>query len=81
MKVRVDALGVVHLMLGLVSALLEPGVLVAITLLYLFYQYVDYTSGEKPEEVRGDVVEYTAGAVAGALVRALLTIYCSTAFF
>ncbi len=80
MKVRVDASGVVHLMLGLVSSLLEPGVLVAITLLYLFYQYVDYTSGEKPEEVRGDIVEYTAGVVAGALVRALLT-GCSTAFF
>jgi Gpi18-like mannosyltransferase len=62
-----DKASYVHTLFGAVSVLLR--IEIPATLIYLLYQYIDR---EREFEKKGDLIEYTVGLLAGALVRTIL---------
>jgi len=59
-----DPASIMHTALGFAAVLWH--IEVAVTLIYLLYQYMDR---ESVSEKKGDLVEYSVGLLAGALVR------------
>jgi hypothetical protein len=57
---------IAHVLFGLLASLLNQEWL--FTLIYITYQLVDLIGGESPEELKGDIVEYALGLLAGLLV-------------
>ncbi|MEM2500060.1 MAG: hypothetical protein QXU30_07940 [Sulfolobales archaeon] len=70
-KVRVDARGILFHTIPSLALSIEPAALTAAAVLFALYQYVDYSHGEDPEEVRGDIVEFLAGVIIGVVARAI----------
>jgi len=62
-----DPASLLHTALGFASAIWR--VEIAVTMVYLLYQYIDR---ESTSEKKGDLVEYSVGLLLGALVRWLV---------
>ncbi len=54
---------------GLASAFTLLGLALPATLCYLAYQLLDYASGEDAREAKGDIAEWMAGLLLGALAK------------
>ncbi|MEM4501322.1 MAG: hypothetical protein QW512_04240 [Thermofilaceae archaeon] len=72
-KVRVDARGILFHTIPSLILSIEPAALTAAAVLFALYQYIDYSHGEDPEDVRGDIVEFMAGVIIGVVERAIAT--------
>jgi hypothetical protein len=57
---------IAHFALGFLASMLNQEWL--FTVIYITYQLVDLIGGESPEELKGDIVEYALGLLAGLLV-------------
>lgn len=58
----------IHFFTGFISSL-NPYVCISVTLLFMFYQYIDVRYNiEDPRETLHDIVEYTAGLITGFLI-------------
>lgn len=64
----VDVSGLIaHGLLGFVAGAVGGSFLVVVALSYLFYQFLDFVSGESAREVQGDVVEFLIGVFIGVM--------------
>jgi len=58
---------IIHFFTGFISSL-NPYICLSITLLFMFYQYIDVKYNlENPRETLHDIVEYVAGLITGFL--------------
>lgn len=69
-KIGLDWGSLVHVVFGLLAALLHQEWLS--TIIFLFKQAVDLYGGEESSETSGDVAEYTIGLVSGLVVKVVL---------
>lgn len=65
---------VVHYIAPVAAMALDPILALSTTLLFIFYQVIDYASGEPAAETQTDLVEWMMGLFIGAVLR-LLYIY------
>jgi hypothetical protein len=59
---------IIHFFTGFISSL-NPYICLSITLLFMFYQYIDVKYNlEDPRETLGDIIEYASGLIVGFLI-------------
>jgi hypothetical protein len=64
-KVMYYLTNIIHFFTGFISSL-NPYICLSITLLFMFYQYIDVKYNlEEPRETLHDIIEYTVGLIAG----------------
>jgi hypothetical protein len=70
LKVFDDWASLVHLLLGAISTIF--GILTPMAIIYAVYQYID---DDKPEEKKGDLIEFTVGVAIAATISRVLGWY------
>jgi hypothetical protein len=63
---------IIHFFTGFIASL-NPYICLSITLLFMFYQYIDVKYNlEDPRETLHDIIEYVSGLITGFLVSLML---------
>jgi hypothetical protein len=63
---------IVHVLFGFLASMLNQEWL--LTLLYVFYQLIDFISDKNTKEIKNDIIEYTAGLIIGFFMRCFLCV-------
>lgn len=74
MGVRIDVAGLLFhtIPVAWLTFVLPDLFIIIIALMYITYQIIDYITGEVPEEVQGDLIEFMTGLVIGHILRVVL---------